>query len=104
MADEPAIRDKSGKFVKGISGNPSGRKPIPQEFKDLAEEYSVVALRKVIAIINNPTSEPKDIIKGSELIISYGIGKPKQPVDVTSDDQPLQVIFNIPRPSKDDTE
>ena len=36
--NEPANRDKQGRFVKGQSGNPNGRPSLPQELKDYARE------------------------------------------------------------------
>ena len=102
MAEEPAIREKSGRFKKGVSGNPNGRKPIPQEFKELAESYSIPALKKAIEIMNDIDAKNTDRLKAIEIILDRGIGKPLQQMDLTSNDEPLQVIFNIPRPPKDD--
>jgi len=41
MAEEKksgAKRDSKGRFVKGQSGNPRGRAPLPPDFKDYAEK------------------------------------------------------------------
>ena len=46
----PANRDETGRFVKGKSGNPSGRPKVPEQFKELVQEKSIPALRAIIAI------------------------------------------------------
>lgn len=102
MVDNPANREQTGRFKKGVSGNPSGRKPIPQEFKELAEKHSIPALQQAINIMQDENAKYSDRLKAVEIVLDRGIGKPQQPVDITSDNEPLQVIFNIPRPKKDD--
>lgn len=72
-------RDSKGKFTKGNPGG--GRKPIPQEFKELAESYSVEALQTVIDIIKNPLTETKDKLKAIEIVMDRGIGKATQQID-----------------------
>jgi hypothetical protein len=83
-------------------GGSPGRKPIPQEFKELAEKYSITALEKAIQIMQNVNEKTADRIKAIEIVLDRGIGKPLQQLDMTSGDEPLQVIFNIPRPPKDE--
>ena len=101
MAETPDNRTSAGRFTKGKSGNPGGRKPIPQEFKELAEKYSVTALQKVIEIMQDESNKTADRLRAIEIVLDRGIGKPLQQMDITSDNEPLQVIFNIPRPPKE---
>ena len=81
----PANRDKNGRFIKGNSGNKTGRPKLPVEFKTLAKEKSLPALQAVIAIAENPCSDPKDVISAARLIIEYAYGKPQQDVSVGLD-------------------
>ena len=81
----PANRDKNGRFIKGYSGNSPGRPRTPQAFKDLAKEKSMLALRAVVAIVENEGSDPRDVIAGARLIIEYAYGKPQQDVSVGLD-------------------
>lgn len=34
----PAGRDEAGRFIKGVSGNPRGRAPLPEGFSDYAKQ------------------------------------------------------------------
>jgi hypothetical protein len=62
-------------FKPGESGNPRGQKPSDPELQALAREYSVPALRKIIAIMESPASEPETVMKAAQLIIERGYGK-----------------------------
>ncbi|MDD2649240.1 MAG: DUF5681 domain-containing protein [Eubacteriales bacterium] len=80
----PANRDEKGRFIKGASGNSTGRPKTPEEFKRLAKEKSIDTLKAVIAIIEKPEiNEAKDIISAARLIIEYAYGKPQQDVSAT---------------------
>lgn len=51
----PAGRDKTGRFVKGQSGNPRGRAPLPSNFKD----YAAQAPERLRAICDDPATPVK---------------------------------------------
>lgn len=59
---EPAGRDKAGRFVKGQSGNPRGRAPLPPEFKDYAKE-APARLREIADDPDTPVKIRADIEK-----------------------------------------
>jgi len=81
-------------FKKGKSGNPSGRPKLPEEFKQLAKDNSTVALQKVIDILKNPNSEPKDVIKASEVVMDRAWGKANQSLDIDAkNDTTLRIIL-----------
>ena len=55
-------RNAKGQFVKGESGNPRGRAPLPPDFKDYAEK----APAELWAMANDPDISPRvraDILK-----------------------------------------
>ena len=57
-----AERDSKGRFVKGTSGNPRGRAPLPKDFKEYAEK----APEELWAIANDPETPTRvraDILK-----------------------------------------
>lgn len=91
----PANRDTAGKknktsFKPGQSGNPFGRPKIPDEFKELAKKYSVAALRKVIAIMEDGEADNRDQLRASEIVMDRAWGKSQQSIDVVA----TTVIFN----------
>ena len=51
----PQNRDKTGRFVKGVSGNPSGRPKKPVEL----EQYAKDAPKKLRAIADDPDTPIK---------------------------------------------
>ena len=78
VAEIPQNRTQSGKFAKGVSGNPGGRPAQPQEFRQLLEKHSTTALEKVIEILQDPKSQHKDRIKAAEIILDRMYGRPVQ--------------------------
>lgn len=58
----PAGRDRAGRFVKGQSGNPRGRAPLPPEFKSYAAE-APARLREICDDPATPVKVKADIEK-----------------------------------------
>lgn len=79
----PANRDETGRFVKGKSGNPSGRPKVPEPFKELVQSKSVPALERIIEIMENPASKPGDVFMCAKLILEYANGKPADNMNLT---------------------
>lgn len=75
---EPAGRDKAGRFVKGQSGNPRGRAPLPPEFKDYAKE----APARLREIADDPTTPVKIRTDIERWFAEMWYGKAPQAVDV----------------------
>ncbi|MBE6961272.1 MAG: hypothetical protein E7445_02325 [Ruminococcaceae bacterium] len=51
----PVQRDEKGRFVKGVSGNPSGRPPLPPDFRRFGRE----AAARLRAIADDPDTPVK---------------------------------------------
>lgn len=79
----PENRDKTGRFVKGKSGNPGGRPKVPEPFKELVQSKSVPALERIIEIMENPASKPGDVFMCAKLILEYANGKPTDNMNLT---------------------
>lgn len=78
------------KFEAGKpSPNPDGRPKAPQEFRDLCKKYSTESAKVVFDIVNDPNVPAKTRIQGAELLINHGYGKPKESLDITSNDKSL---------------
>ena len=81
-AEQPKRRGPGRPFKKGESGNPAGSKPRDPELQALAREYSVPALRRIIAIMESPETEDDTALRAAGMIIDRGYGKAPQKVEV----------------------
>lgn len=75
---EPAGRDKAGRFVKGQSGNPRGRAPLPPEFKDYAKE----APKRLREICDDPATPVKIRADIERWFAEMWYGKSPQALDI----------------------
>ena len=74
----PANRDSAGRFVKGVSGNPRGRAPLPPGFSDYARE----APDRLRIISNDPETPPKVRADIEKWFAEMYYGKAPQAVDL----------------------
>jgi hypothetical protein len=75
---EPAIRDKAGRFVKGQSGNPEGRRKKPVEL----EMYAKDAPKKLRAIADDPATPVKIKADIEKFFFEAVYGKAPQAIDL----------------------
>lgn len=76
--EAPANRDNAGRFVKGQSGNPRGRAPLPPEFKDYAKE----APSRLRAICDDPDTPVKVKADIEKWFAEMWYGKSPQALDI----------------------
>ncbi len=76
----PQSRDKAGRFVKGVSGNPGGRLKLPPELKEMAKAAAPRALEVAIEIMNNNVSEDADRLRAANIVLERAYGKPGQEI------------------------
>lgn len=76
------------KYVKGQSGNPSGRPPIPEIFKKNLPE----AMKAVVALLKCDDDALR--LKAAETIISRVLGKPHQSVDMEVGGN-FEIVVNV---------
>lgn len=77
------IRDKSGRFIKGQTGNAHspGRPKLREEFKQFAQEKSLETLKAVWAILTGIETTDKDKLSAARIMLEYGYGRPAAEYD-----------------------
>ena len=79
-------------FEKGKSGNPGGRKKIPDDVKEMLKGATPAACKLLCDTINDKNARIDLRIKCSEIVLDRVYGKPQQAVEVDAKNIP-QVIF-----------
>ena len=77
----PVVRNKAGQFVKGHSGNPSGR-PSPQnaEVKEILKAATVEAARRLVEL--SASDNEKVSLTATIEILNRTEGKPRESVSM----------------------
>ena len=70
-----------GKFVKGVSGNPSGRPRVAPEVRELARAESVDAIYALSAIMRSERAPYVARIQSCNSILDRAWGKPMQSIE-----------------------
>lgn len=79
--EQPANRDKAGRFIKGMSGNPNGRPKKPVEL----ELYAKNAPAKLRAIADDPDTPVKIKADIEKFFYEAVYGKAPQAVDLNGE-------------------
>lgn len=77
----PAKRNKAGQFVKGVSGNPTGRKKVPEKVKKMLTESTYEAAQLLIDTIKNENVSLNYRIDAAKEVLNRVYGKATQPID-----------------------
>jgi hypothetical protein len=90
-------------FVKGQSGNPSGRPKEDSEVKQAARAYGLEAVHKLAELMRG--DNPKVSREAAVALLDRGFGKPKQTTELTGEDggpiltQGLAPIYGLQPPN-----
>ena len=71
-------------FVKGKSGNPTGRPKENAEIKALAQAKSIEAFNRIVSLLYS--EDDKISLAAAKEIIDRGYGKPAQSVDISDNE------------------
>ena len=79
------MRDKSGRFLRGYSGNAGGRPKDEHNIAALARSYSTEAIETLVDLIRNARD---DRVRGTaaQALLGRGFGKPKVEIQNTNAD------------------
>lgn len=81
------------RFVKGQSGNPSGRPKSDATIRELARTHTDVAIKTLVQIMKNKRYSPQARAYAANSVLDRGYGKPAQSVDLTNSDASLSGLF-----------
>jgi len=79
---EPGSREKTGRFAKGVSGNPAGTRPVVRDFRERCKDWcSAKGWANLVAMAEAPDGEHR--YRATELLYSYAYGRPPQRTELT---------------------
>jgi hypothetical protein len=79
MNAPPILRHEDGRFVPGVSPNPSGRPKGAGAIREMARAYLPAALKKIGELVENP--DPRVALAASQEILNRIFGRPVQSVE-----------------------
>ena len=77
----PVNRDSAGRFIKGQSGNPQGRKRLPPDVKQMLKAATPEAVRLLLDTMENREVKPELRVKCAETVLDRVYGKSSQPIE-----------------------
>lgn len=80
----PENRTASGRFAKGVSGNPGGRPKQSEDVVEACRAKSAEAIQVLSEIMMNKNAKDTDRIRAAEAILDRAWGKPYQAVEIDS--------------------
>lgn len=90
MPGRPNIGNKAETmaFVKGKSGNPSGRPKVPESVKELAKAHTEDAIRTLAQVMKNEEAPPGARVTAAEKLLDRAWGKAESTVNVNDNRTP----------------
>ena len=80
-------RDSSGRFVKGVTGNPGGRPVTPEDVKEMLKSATVPAVQILVETMNDENAKPELRVRCAETLLDRVLGRAVQP---------LEAVFSTP--------
>ena len=79
-------RSQDGRFVKGVSGNPSGRPKTNARVQDLARTHTEKAIKTLATIMDDKKERGATRVAAIQVLLDRGWGKPPQRIDTGKTD------------------
>jgi hypothetical protein len=86
-------------WVKGQSGNPSGRPKKWREVTRLAQDHSVEAIERLVEIMRNKRA-PKLSLKACEILLDRAFGRPPQAITGEAGEGPIRIEVTWQEPER----
>ena len=84
-------RGSDGRFIKGVSGNPSGKPPMPAVIKELLQNATPDAVELLIETMKDESVKTDIRVRCAETIIDRVLGKSVQPFEALFQTQALDM-------------
>ena len=91
-AKKPENRDNAGRFQKGQSGNPGGRKPMGADVKEMLKAAAPQAVALLIETVNDPEVKMDLRIRCAETLMDRVYGKAVQPIEGNMDNK-IEIVL-----------
>lgn len=81
-------------WKKGQSGNPSGRKKIPEDAKAMLKAATPAAVKLLVDTLNNTNEKTETRVKCAETVLDRVYGKANQPIDLGGEVPKIEIVLN----------
>jgi len=91
LENKDKTKKRRGRWKPGESGNPGGRPAVAKEIRELARQYTDVAIEALRSIALSGKNESARVA-AAQALLDRGYGKPKQGLEVSgADGGPIEV-------------
>lgn len=93
--DKTTAKPASSRWVKGQSGNPSGRPKLIGHVRELAQAYTEESIQTLVEIMRDKKAHATSRAAAAQSLLDRGWGKAAQPVGGTDDLPPIRTVRDL---------